>query len=232
MQAVQALANGRGFTTPEERKTAAIGLLKITRGSAGFQCVAPQPSEALSYLRQAGDLLARGAAITEEAQEFVLQPVQALSRIAASLRCRILICPPRKRDEPFATVDDQSYTHVSEGVFVKGETSIRGQIKRVGGATNIRCALRLSERAELLYCDVASGETARKLGQHLYQHVVAVGVATWFSRSWRLYSFTINDIYQPKDQPATKAFEELYEAGGKVWAEIENPEEYLREAWS
>lgn len=232
MQAVQALANGRGFTTPEERKTASIGLLKITRGSAGFQCVAPHPSEALNYLRLAGTLLAPGSKISDDTHEFILQPVETLSRIAHSLQCRILLCPPRKRDEPFAVIDDQTYVRVSEGVFVHGDTSIRGQIKRVGGATNIRCALRLPDRAELLYCDVASGETARKLGQHLYQNVVAVGVATWFSRSWRLHSFKIQDIYQPKEQPVTKAFEELYEAGGKVWAEIEDPEAYLREAWS
>jgi len=232
MQAVQALTNGRGFTTPEERKTASIGLLKITRGSAGFQCVAPHPSEALNYLHLTGTLLAGDSKITDTTQEFILPPVETLSRIASSLQCRILLCPPRKRDEPFAVIDGESYTRVSEGVFVHGETSIRGQIKRVGGVKNMRCALRLPDRAELLYCDVPSSETARKLGQHLYQNVVAVGMATWFSRSWRLYSFKIQEIYQPKEQPVTKAFEELYEAGGKAWAEIENPEEYLREAWS
>jgi hypothetical protein len=229
MEAVQALANGNDVDSKEEKKSASIGLVKITRGSAGFHCVAPRASIAMEHLRLAGLLLARDSVLTEVTQEYVLRPIETLSRIAGALKCRILVCPPRLRDAPIAVVDSDSYGHVSTGVFVQGDSSVSGRIQRVGGATEMRCTLRVPDRESLLYCDVSNTETARKLGQHLYQNIVATGVATWFSRSWRLYAFKINDIYQPKEQSVVKAFEELSDAGGNVWADVEDPETLLRD---
>jgi hypothetical protein len=109
------------------------------------------------------------------------------------------------------------FGRLSEKVFVRGETSIIGDVKRVGGATGMKCALRVAGRPRLLYCEVATRPLVRQLGERLYQTIVAKGAAVWIQPSWRVYRFKIADFSQPKIGNLKKAISDLRKAGLDEW---------------
>ena len=119
---------------------------------------------------------------------------------------------------------------VSKSVFVSGETTLIGRVQRVGGATKMRCALRVEGIERLLFCDVASQEVSRQLGAKIYQEVEARGIAKWFQRSWTVFEFRIESIGDaPARKPLREALEALRQAGGKAWESVEDPEGLLQE---
>jgi hypothetical protein len=136
--------------------------------------------------------------------DFVLRPVEEISAIARSLKCVIVVRKPGDRRNTIVEVQESSYERLAGSLLIAGDTTIQGEIKGVGGATGMRCRLRVSFQPKLLFCDVASQEVSRKLGQHLYEEVAAKGTAKWIQRSWRIFSFRITDIYQPRMRLARK----------------------------
>jgi hypothetical protein len=229
LSAVQRLASGRDIDETEPPPdNDAIGLLRVRRGSAVFQCVANNPTAALSNLKSVGQALTALETASTAVLDYALRPIETLSTIARSLACNIVIRKAQDRSL-LATVDGDSYKHLSQNMLMSGETSVAGRVQRVGGATEMRCALRIEGRHRLLFCDVASREISRKLGQHLYEEVVAVGMAQWFQRSWKIFSFEIRDIYTPRPGSLVEAVRALHAAGGKAWDAIQDPMAYLKE---
>jgi hypothetical protein len=233
LAAVQRLASGRdpdddsGDEDVEETDDS-IGLLKVKRGSAIFQCVARNPRVALKNLSGAGHYINDPATDEDDRYAFALKPIHTLSVIASSLECDILIRDIDKKQRFLAVVDPDSFKRVSRSVLVSGETTLIGRVQRVGGATRMRCALRVQELHRLLYCDVATQEVSRQLGGKIYQEVEARGIAKWLQRSWRLYDFRIESIKDaPERKPLRQGLEALREAGGKAWERIEDPQALL-----
>ncbi len=224
--AVQRLAAGAEFDEDEEPDKS-LGLLEVRRGSALFRCFAADPTTALAHLRQAGQVLEHPEKVGQAA--FVLKPIGHLSRIAQQLECSIVLRESNHGGRVLAEIEAQSFKTISETALVSGETSIAGKVKRVGGATAMKAALRVAFQDRLLYCQIASSETARQLGKHLYQEVVVTGTAQWIRDSWQVFSFTIKEMYQPESGSLLEALEALREAGGKAWDKIGDPEAFLRE---
>lgn len=230
LRAIQRLAVGEeAVDEDEEEEEPAIGLITVKRGSAVFQCVAKNAPVAIEHLEYAGKLLAHPEIEPDSEFDYVLAPVRRLSAIAQSLGCSILVRRPKRSDGILATIDAESYKKISTSLLLSGETTILGWVERVGGATDMRCALRVPSRHRLLFCDVESQDVSRKLGQHLYEEVAAIGLAHWIHRTWRLFSFKIRDIYQPERGSILAAFDALRNAGGKAWEKIPDPGAYLQE---
>ncbi len=230
LSAVQRLATGRdepddgdGLRVEETK----IGLLQIRRGSAVYQFSAPVPGIALGHLRETGRVLERPDEIGES--DYILNPVEELSAIARSLECAITLKVPGKGGPVLARIGPDSYASVSRRLLISGETTIVGRVERVGGATEQKCGLRIPSQSRMLFCKVASTETARKLGQKLYEEVVAQGTASWLRTSWRIVAFNIQDVYQPEFKSATRALDALRAAGGKAWDDVEDPQAFLDE---
>jgi hypothetical protein len=232
LAAVQNLASGRD---PFEQKPVphekGIGLVKVLRGSAVYCCLSRSPTEAVDNLARIGRLLASPDA--EEAQGnamiAALKPIQSLSEIAKSVKCRITVTATSAK-KPLFSINEDDFQRIAGRLFVSGDTTIYGQIKRVGGATGMRCLMRIPGRHHILYCDVKSRDLVRRLGQHLYEDIAATGTAEWIQRTWMIYSFTLKDFTQPKIQENTpQIIEELRNAGLSAWDNVESPELLIRE---
>jgi hypothetical protein len=128
-----------------------------------------------------------------------------------------------------ARIEPGTYDRITTSLFIEGDTAITGKVERVGGATDIRCGLRVPFQSRMLFCGVAGTDVARKLGDKLYQIVAVRGTARWLKNSWRIVSFTIRDVYQPVSGSLPEAMDSLREAGGKGWDNIDDPEAYLQE---
>lgn len=230
LSAIQDIASGRDpfeqSSVPAEK---GIGLVDVSRGSAVFSCVARSPNEALENLALIGQMLRDIETIdfAEQAGRLVaaLQPIQNLCDVARIVGCEIEV---RANSQTIFSLQPPVYQQLSRRLLVTGETTIVGRVQRVGGATGMKCALRIDGRRKLLYCNVKDRKLVRRLGQKLYEPIAATGIATWISRTWRLRSFTISDFSQPRLGDVDEMFASLRAAGLDAWDHVDI-DETLRE---
>jgi hypothetical protein len=231
LSAVQDLASGRDpFEVRQVPPEKGISLAKVRRGSAVYACVAHAPDEARANLSCIGRLLASGnaEAVDDDRLIAALRPIQLLSEVARAIDGQVQVALKKSASPLFSVIKD-AYQRISDRLLLKGETTVIGRVERVGGATGMRCLLRVPGRRRGLYCSVAGRKLAQRLGQHLYEDIAAVGTATWIHRTWRIYHFTIRDFSQPRLGNARDALNELRNAGLKAWDVIDNPEGFIQE---
>jgi len=157
------------------------------------------------------------------------RPLKSLCDVAGSVGCSVQVRLLGRDTKELFSLQKDDYERISGRLFMTGETTVVGTIERVGGATGMRCLLRVPGRPRLLYCDVESQDLVRRLGQHLYEQIAATGTATWIHRSWRIHEFKINDFTQPRLGNLTESLKELRNAGLSAWDEVSDPENYIQE---
>ena len=201
LSAVQDLATGRDpFETSHVPQEKGIGLRDVRRGSVVYSCVSRAPDEATVNLTRVGAMLSSidGHEIEEERLVAALRPIESLSEVARLVGCQIEVALVDHGAPPLFVVKGDAFQRISERLLLRGDTTVIGCVERAGGATRMRCLLRVPGRRRGLYCNVASKELVQRLGQHLYEQIAATGTATWIHRSWRIYKFTIKDFTQPR----------------------------------
>lgn len=231
LSAIQRLASGKELPDEEEEaEESSLRLLNVLRGSAVFRFACPTPNAAtaaVKYLRLAGAVLDDPEDVGNN--DYVINPIERLSATAKSLDCCIIVKQPGHGSPVLARIEPTSFEKISKSVFIEGETSLAGEVKRVGGATDVRCALRVPFQQRLLFCTVATKDVARKLGDNLYKTVVVEGKARWIKTSWRVHTFRIDDVEELKPGSLREALEALREAGGNGWDKIDDPVKFLQE---
>ena len=183
LTAIQRIASGLEMeeeedeSTESQAETGEIRLLNMARGSAVFRFVGASADEAIQHLRLVGAVLAKPEELG--LNDYILSPLERISASARSLGCEIIVRRPGKSGAVLAKIGPHSYEEIAKTAFITGETSITGEVKRVGGATEVRCALRVPFQQHLLYCKVQNAAVARKLGDCLYKRVSANGRVQW-----------------------------------------------------
>ncbi|HBI42710.1 MAG TPA: hypothetical protein DDY78_07620 [Planctomycetales bacterium] len=206
-----------------------IRLLQVNRkSSAVFQFVSGTQKLAVHRLKETGRILENPDDVGES--EYILRPIKDLSSIAGALGCNVVLREAGKGGEVLARIGPESYARISHSILVSGNTQIAGKVERVGGATAMRCALRVSFQNKLLFCKIESDSVAKKLGNALYQRVVVHGAVRWLKNSMRIFSFTVQDVTETKTGSISDHLKALWEAGLQDWGKIEDPDTYLQEA--
>ncbi len=214
LSAVQDLASGRdSFETQQVPLEKAIGLLRVSRGSAVYSCVAREPKEALRNLTLVHKYLSGGDETDDDGLSGALRPIESLSDVAKSLSCSVVVIACGRRRDTLFTVERDAYEKIAGRLFLTGETTVIGTVERAGGTTEMRNAYSIPGRRRILYCDVDSKDLVRRLGQHLYEEIAAVGTAVWLNRSWRIHKFTIRDFAQPRFGNVVDTIRDLRQAG-------------------
>ena len=211
----------------EEQDLVPIRLLDVKRGSARFLCVADEREQIIDGLRRAGRWLEDPECFDELA--YALSPVRRLSEVASALECPIVIRDASDHNEVLVRIFPRTYRDLSNTLLVTGDKTLRGSVQRVGGATETKCALRVSFQTRLLICKVRDEDVVRALAKYLYEDVEATGTAQWIKRNWRIVGFEIREVHQPQSGVLTEAFDALRKAGGNAWDDIEDPESFIEE---
>jgi hypothetical protein len=235
LSAVQRLADGEPVLEEEEEDEKrdaveddrSLRLLEIKRGSAVFRLSAPSGQDTVNRIRRVGGFLAKPDEVGEN--DYILSPLERLSATARALECRIILREPGRAGGVLAIIEPETYHQITKSLLIQGETSFVGTFQRVGGATGMKCSIRVDFQHRLMYCKVASQEVSREMGRLLYDEVVVHGSALWLRTSWRIFAFTVTGISQPKQGSLFQAFEDLRKAGGDKWGQIADPEAYLQE---
>lgn len=208
--------------------TAPLHLIDVVSRSAAYSVSAYDPGQAIATLERTGQILRSPDA--EEWEPEVLAPIEELSGIAKSLHCTIEFKKPGKDGAILATITPQSYGTLAMTAFMEGETSVYGFLERVGGATEQRCGLRLpTQPRRMIYCTVHTEEMVRKLGEHIYENILVSGTVTWFRSNGRVKHILVNNFETSKRGSILQALDRIYEAGGKAWDEVEDPEGLIAE---
>jgi hypothetical protein len=239
LAAVQDLASGRDpFETRSVPPEKEIGLVDVKKGSAQYLCVARNPTDAIKNLNQVGRWMSAlnnpRAKLNSEHVVSSIHAIRDLSGIAKHMECRVEVA---MFDEPKTVlfgVESGDFRKIAGRLFMKGETTVTGTVARVGGVTAMKCAMRVTGRNKLLFCNVkakTAGETrelVRRLGTHLYEDVSATGRVVWIHRTWYIYKFTITEFAQPRLGDALEAISQLREAGLSAWDDVADPEAVIR----
>ena len=205
-----------------------LHLIDVKSGSARYAVSANDPERTIRTLTEAGLALENPGA--QEWDLDLLSPIEDLSDVARSLMCSIEFRKFGKDETVFATIVGNSYSTLAATAFVTGESSVYGYLERVGGATEQRCGLRLpTQPSRMIYCTVETEELVRKLGQHIYENIMVSGTVTWLRKAWRVKTVRVKDFELSKTGSILEALDEIYEAGGKAWDEIDDPESLIRE---
>jgi hypothetical protein len=230
LSAVQDLASGRDpLESRQVPDDMVIGLVNVRRGSALYSCVSRDPESAKSNLRLVGRVLSDDVeASGGDALARALKPIEKLSDVAKSVGCRLEVSLASRPKDALFAVEGGDFARLSARLFLSGDTTIIGTVKRVGGQTNMKCALSVPSRSHLLYCDVKSKEVVQRLGKHLYQQIAARGTAVWIHSTWHIYKFKIHDFSQPRIGDTKGAIQQLRSAGLDAWDKVSQPEEYIR----
>ena len=227
LASVQQLASGDTTTLDDEEQpeSDSFGLLAVKRGSARYVVTNLFPKQAVRHFRDVGSVIKKPQKIGDK--EFILSPLRALSAIAKKHGATVLLCRPEHGSTPLAIIEAGTYERIARTALLKGETVLYGKIERIGGASALKCGLRIPGRKRMLICDIASKELAQKLGQNLYENVGVSGNATWMRATWSVLEFQISSFTKPMRKPMIDFFIDLRKAGGDAWDAIEDPECYL-----
>lgn len=233
LSAVQTLANQSGETLEDAGDAISDGnepeflsLIGVKSGSAVFPIVASRP-QIVNDLQRIGEFIRTVEDPTHTWSFRALAPSRQLSQIAGCLKCSISLCRPD--NTVLAEFDGETYDRLAKKLLVKGFTKINANIQRVGGVTEMKCAVRLANRKPLLYCSVANDRVSRQLGQSLYHDMVLSGEATWVQGTWEIYRFVIHECVERVDVPLLESIDAIYNAGGRGWESISNVQAALRD---
>lgn len=232
LSAMKRLASGELLGAEDEDDDGLDGkirLVDVTRSSSAvFRFLGPSIASFADRLKAIGRVLGNPDDAGEE-NEYIIRPIKDLSSIANALNCSLILREAKKGHEVFARIERDSYSRISASILVPGSTTITGTVQGVGGATSMRCRLRVPFQKRLLFCKLETEEVARQLGECLFQQVTAFGTARWLRSSMRLYSFSIQEISKPKHGPISEHLDALWDAGLQDWEKLDNPDAYLQE---
>ena len=228
MEHVDEEPDDRARRAPEaELEDAPLHLIGVVSRSAGYAVAARDPSHVLSILSDFGQGI---EAPDGEWGPDILYPVEDLSAIARALSCSIEFKKPGPKGDVLARVEPDSYTHMADSAFVVGRSSVYAYLERVGGTTERRCALRLpNQPRKMVYCTVAGEDLVRELGQHIYENVMVSGTVTWFRKNMTVRRIHVTSFESQKKGSILEALNRVYEAGGKAWDEVDDPEAVIAE---
>lgn len=128
------------------------------------------------------------------------------------------------RGETYAAFDGFSKIAIPDTNWIRGETILYGEIKKVGGKHPM-ATIEL-DTGQVISCHV-NRVLAKQLGTRLYGPVAVRGMASWSAADYHLLDFQIEAVmdYAPRSNAA--AFADLSREIGPIWDGIDDIDSYL-----
>ncbi len=128
---------------------------------------------------------------------------ESSARLPSPLSVKCVLAIPGGEGWSFGAED---YAKIKGTSLLTDDTTVFGELVRIGGATAKRCSVRLPNRAKLLYCKVNDAELSRRLGKHLYQEVVLTGKCLVFAKTWDILAMHVYSAAFPKNRARSQSF--------------------------
>lgn len=199
-----------------------IGLHNVTSGSLGLQFTSRLPEVVTPAFEQVAKSIHMGTAAD--------LPVESLNHFEKILS----FVKRRQALADFVIVNGKSKTlatltsdfELPKPIYLTGQTTIFGQIVRVGGVEPKVEVKTISEQT--LYCPFEI-ELASQLGARLYQLVGLNGTARWNAQNYEIEDFRVTGISEYQSSSLVDAFQSLSEIASEYYEDIEDVIGYIAE---
>ncbi|MCG8363164.1 MAG: hypothetical protein MJA27_07515 [Pseudanabaenales cyanobacterium] len=205
-----------------KKDTIVIGLKSIRQGSVGLE-FAPNLAElTLPATRRITRSIAEN--------DFGVLPsgaISSLRKLSAFTRrhqCNAEFFTQNGRLESLAVLTPE--TQIPDIYPLSGETSIYGEITRVGGAEP-KIQFKTLD-SQIIYCSTSKA-IAKKAGIKLYTKVELRGLAEWNSETFEIENFHVIDISDYEKTSPSEAFEELANLIGDSFDQIKDVDRFVSE---
>ncbi len=205
---------------PEAAEDLIVGLAEVREESIGFAFTSNQPEVAASAYHELVTLIGNRAFRSLPARS--LEGLRTLTRFTSQHQGRTQFWNGMA-DRPLLDLAPDFGIEVPAPEYQRGETVLYGKIERVGGVRP-RVRLRVSEK-EVVYADI-SEEQSRVLGSRMYEDAALRGQATWDAQDGTVVYFRVEEILHYQRGKVSGAFDELREAVGGLYDEVEDVERY------
>lgn len=199
-----------------------IGLHNITSGSLGLQFTTRLPEIVTPAFEEVAKSIYMGTGAN--------LPVESLNHFEKILS----FLKRRQALADFIVVNGKSTTlatltpdfEMPSPAYLTGQTTIFGQIVRVGGVEPKVEVKTLSEKT--LYCPFQI-ELASQLGARLYQLVGLNGDARWNAQNFEIEEFRVTGISDYQNSSLVDAFQSLSASAGKYYDDVDDVISYIAE---
>jgi hypothetical protein len=208
---------------PELKKeTIVIGLKNIRQGSIGLEFSPNLAELTLPATRRITKSIAEN--------DFGVLPsgaINSLRKLSAFTRryqCNAEFFTQNGRLESLAVLTPE--TQIPDIYPLSGETTIHGEITRVGGAEP-KIQFKTLD-SHIIYCSTSKA-IAKKAGAKLYTKVELRGLAEWNSETFEIENFHVIDISDYEQTLPSEAFEELANLIGDSFDNIKDVDRFVSE---
>jgi hypothetical protein len=154
----------------------------------------------------------------------VMKSLKKISSFTRKYKCSAEFLENNESSKALITLTPQ--TRIPDTHSLSGETTIYGEITRVGGAEP-KIQFRTLDK-KVIYC-IVSKSLARKAGERLYANVELHGTATWNLETFEIEKFIVEDISDHEKSVPSKAFEELSKLVGDSFDHVEDVNHFVSE---
>ncbi|MBE9075716.1 hypothetical protein IQ241_00110 [Romeria aff. gracilis LEGE 07310] len=199
-----------------------IGLQNIHQGSIGLEFCPNLPELTLPATLRITQSIAEN-----DFSALPISTISSLRKLSTFTRrhqCNAEFFTQNGKLESLAVLTPE--TKIPDSYPLSGETTIHGEITRVGGAEP-RVQFKTLDN-KTIYCSI-SKPMAKKAGTKLYTKVELHGTAEWNSETHEVENFHINDISDYEEALPTVAFQELAELVGDSFDKINDVDQFISE---
>lgn len=205
-----------------KKETIVIGLKSIRQGSIGLEFSPNLAELTLPATRRITRSIAEN--------DFGILPssaINSLRKLSAFTRrhqCNAEFFTQNGKLEALAVLTPE--TRIPDIYPLSGETSIYGEITRVGGAEP-KIQFKTLDN-QIIYCSTSKA-IAKKAGAKLYTKVELRGLAEWNSETFEIENFHVIDISDYEQTSPSEAFEELANLIGDSFDNITDVDRFVSE---
>ncbi|XGV99752.1 MAG: hypothetical protein ACAF41_12545 [Leptolyngbya sp. BL-A-14] len=211
---------------PEFRRDAVVvGLSEIRNESLGFQFLLPSLAElTLPAFLEITDSIATGRfnALSKD----TIKPLKKVFSFARRHDCNAEIYERNGDRKLLATITPD--TELPEVTAISGETTLYGEITRVGGADarNPKIQFKAID-GELIYCNTTK-HLAEIAGAKLYQQVGLIGTAKWNAETFEVEEFFVAEISDYEHPSSSAAFRVLSEQFSSAFDSFQDVNRFVK----
>ncbi len=197
-----------------------IGLHSVNAGSLGLQFTSKLPEVVTPAFEQVAVSI-RNKTIETIPFESIKHFEKILSFVKShQAQADFIVINGKSKNLATLTVDFE----LPKPGFISGETTIYGEIVRVGGVEPKVEVKTIS--GQTLYCPFEF-ELASQLGALLYQLVGLDGDARWNTQNFEIEDFRVTGISDFRNTPLLEAFQSLSEVAGIYYSDLDDVTSYI-----
>jgi hypothetical protein len=198
-----------------EKETVVVGLKGIHKGSIGLEFASNLAELTLPATHHIVKSIA-----SNDFSTLPSRSINSLRRLSAFTRrhqCNAEFSTQNGKLQELAVLTPE--TRIPDIYPLSGETSLYGEVTRVGGAEP-RIQFK-TLKGQIIYCST-NKTIARKAGTKLYAMVELHGQAEWNSETFEIENFNVTDISDYEQTTPLEAFEELADLVGDSFDKVQD----------